>query len=145
MCLDKVYAGKPAEKGVGYKVFRKKENILHGELQGDDKKPRSTRAWLKANDYSSQYDREWKLSHKLIQIDSDSWYRPGWHIFKDLESAKIWKENVPEEPDRIIKKVKYKNAHTEGKQSIREFENEASIYGDVIIADEIYIYKKEIK
>ena len=133
------------EKGVGYKVFRKKENILQGELQGDDKKPRSMRVWLKANDYSSEYDRKFRHHHKLIDINMNSQYKSGWHIFKDLESAKIWKENVPEEPDRIIKKVKYKNAHTEGKQGIREFQNEAYIYGDVIIADEIYIYKKEIK
>jgi len=139
MCLSRITNENPKKTGVGYKVFYNGTEGLIGEIQGDDLKTRPYNKWLLAKDFSYGCNKF---------LESDTWepYRSGWHIFKNLKHAKIWKNNSCPFND-AIKKVKYRNAIVCGNQVIWHSESitKKSIRGDVVVADEIYIYKKEIK
>ncbi len=138
MCLDKIYKTKPRKTGTGAKVFTEWQNELFGELQGEDRKPRPYNTWLLARDFS--YGKNKPLM-------SNTWepYRSGWHIFKNLKSARVWKGKGA--PGSVIRRVKYRNAFVCGNQIIWHSESitKKSTRGDIVVADEIYIYKEEIK
>ena len=136
MCLSTVHKTKPKKNGIGYKVFKKTRMGLHGEFQGDQVKLRPTQTWLRANEYYTSL-------RNFIRSENGNRYCPGWHILESIEAVKVW-IGLEGEENRVIKKVRYGNAHTSGLQVIC---NNGTIKATarIIIADEIYIYKKEIR
>lgn len=141
MCLSIISETKPGKTGIGYKVFHKKWSGLYGELMGSNGKKRPCYKWLFATDFSYLSDAG---NGRMICADSSQQYKSGWHIFKDLKSAITWRGNCLSR-NGVIKGVKYRNATTKGKQVISTADINAIVYGDIVVADEIYIYKKEIK
>ena len=117
MCLDKISATSPAPEGIGYKVFTKHGRFLGGEYtQGS----RKTKTWLIA-----ETPAWWPSSR----------YPCGFHLFPTPGVARLWGNG---EVGAIVRKVKYRKAHTQGLQGWR-----TKI--DVIVAQEIYIYPGEVK
>ena len=111
MCLDSIEVTKPTPEGVGYKVFDKGGHLLRGEIIMGVRK---TRTWLVAQS----------------PFGSPFGYPLGFHIFTDLEIAKRWAFG-----NEVVRKVKYRKAHTRGFQGGRA----------VIVANEIYIYPGEVR
>ena len=122
MCMDKVSKIKPKSEGYGYKVFnlRDEDEKLYGEFVRQDK-VRPVEMWLNSRNYSVQ-----KRMGVVSPIRGK--YPVGWHIFKSLEGIKNWVNDV--DADYIaIKRVRYRQAHTEG-----------TIDGyKTVVAKEIYI------
>lgn len=95
---------KPASKesGTGYKVFETEEgsDALYGICYGSDR-ARPRRRWLKAIDMRTLLD--------------DRTQDVGWHIYARRKDAKALLSRVPRIGHlRVILKVKYRGAHTEG-------------------------------
>ena len=127
MCLNVVTANNLKKTGVGYKVFHvSKAGNLRGEHFGS--KHRLLRRWLSEIWYRP------RTFHKTRMISADrsgQEYPQGWHIYTNKKEALDYANWTYE----IVKKVRYRDAHTEGTQFGRE----------IIVADEIYIYKQEVR
>ena len=122
MCLDKITSTSPTPSGVGYKVFLKRGRQFYQVYHGPrESLPRLTKKWLNEKDFGYGY----KLISEYIS------YRAGWHIFTTLKDAIIWRPDLR----RTVRKVKYRNAHTLGRQTNL----------DVIVAKEIYIIPGEVR
>jgi len=104
MCLDTVSKRKPKPEGTGWKVFREYNGVLYGEFQNTSKVC-PVGKWLKENDYKS-------VGYKM-SISGPS-YLLGWHVFKRKKDAKKWMNNLR----RVVRKVEYRKAHTQGKQEM---------------------------
>ena len=116
MCLDNISPTKPVPEGIGYKVFIKHGRFLEGEFSQGSRK---TKTWL--------------IAEKPVWWSSSS-YPWGFHIFPTPGEARMWANGV----GAIVRKVKYRKAHTQG---LQEWLTDI----DVIVAQEIYIYPGEVK
>lgn len=134
MCLDRIYKRKPKISGAGYKVFVLKDN---GELEGDiiSDKTIPTETWISADGF-----RPGRFDNGTIDITSRgaSQYTLDWHIFRHLSGARWWWMMEPIK-ERVIKKVSYRNAHTQGEEG-----DDGDSHG-VVIANEMYVHTGEIK
>jgi hypothetical protein len=105
--MDKISETKPKPEGVGYKVFdlRYGDGELYGELARRDKiRPMGT--WLKSRNYSV------RKGDCLVDPIRGK-YPVGWHVFKSMIAVKNWVCGM--HPDYIaIKRIRYRQAHTEG-------------------------------
>ncbi len=108
----------PLQSGVGYKVFQKKGRFLHPEMFNVAKRL-PTRKWLYAKDYRDR-------------AVFDLYYPHDWHIFSTLGGAKNW---LCFDNEGVIRKVKYRKAHTKGDQTEHI----------CVVAEEIYIYPGEVR
>ena len=117
MCLDKISSTKPAPEGIGYKIFRKRGRFLGSEQTAELKK---TKTWLAA--------------HQPLGWGSRAGYTCGFHIFVGLFAAR----RRAIEPVEVVRKVKYRKAHTQG---LQEWLTDIN----VIVAQEIFIYPGEVK
>jgi len=119
MCMETVSRVRPKPEGIGYKAFDVRNGELYGELARGDK-VRPVKEWLKARNYSvSKLSRYW-----LSRIKGK--YPTGWHIYKSRRGIENWMQG---ENSYMIKKVRYRRAHTKGT---------TNGYG-VVVAKEIYI------
>ena len=127
MCMETVSRVRPKPEGIGYKAFDVRNGELYGELARGDK-VRPVKEWLKARNYSvSKLSRRW-----LGQIRGK--YPTGWHIYKSRRGIENWMQGenshwMQGEYSYMIKKVRYRRAHTKGT---------TNGYG-VVVAKEIYI------
>ena len=121
MCMDKVSKKKPAPEGYGYKVFALTDGRLYGELARREK-IRPVGTWLKSRNYAVSKTEEGGVSPIKGK------YPTGWHIFKSLTGAEDWAYN-PGFEYIVIKRVRYRQAHTEG--TIGDYK--------VVVAKEIFI------
>ncbi len=113
MCLTRSLPLKRGMRsGTGYKVFLVRNGKLVGEYFNSSK-PRKTRTWLKAKDFS-------KTSSINFSGENRS-YCSGWHIYVTKPPEKRGNE--------VIRKVRYRGATQYGSQGVL----------GVIVAREIYI------
>ena len=128
MCLDTVSERKPKSTGIGYKAFKySPDGGLVGEFASKEN-VRPVGEWLKAKDYSPNDEERGMMGHIRGE------YKPGWHIYKTLDGIRDWMGGLFGE-FFIIKKVKYRKAHTQGV---------ASSNRRGIVADEIFITREVI-
>lgn len=126
MCLDTITDTSPPTKGVGYKVFKKRDRRLFADFVGPSDLPHPTKKWLDEKGFG------WKK--KFIEAASKHQYPAGWHIFTTLGGARRWSIGG----DRAIRKIRYRHGHTQGTQWAG--------FGpalNIIIAKEIYIIPGE--
>ena len=133
MCLETIDKKGKLEDGVGYKVFvlaGKKE--LLSQLFPKGRLIRNR--WLK--DYSGE-----KIYAGFFST-ADT-YSSGWHIFTQIEGARRWYDNSTSSASvvygqpQVIHRVRYRKAHTLGKQPVG-----GGKHASVIVAKEMKILRE---
>lgn len=128
MCLDIIEQQLRLPDGFGYKVFRYENRKMLCPYAWC--KPK-TNKWINAKYFQPQ---ETKYDSKTGQVHGLAWankYKPGWHIYQNLNDAK---RDVANHSARVIRKVKYRNARVLGRSEMNNY--------IVIVADEIRILEE---
>lgn len=123
MCLQTISEKSPKKEGIGYKVFSR-NRMMRGEdlLRGDCYVgARPIGVWLNAKKYAN------------LPLPSLKYVR-DWHIWATEKGAKAWvirrsRWGSKHRKSLVVRKVEYKEAHTQGKQ----------VGYKVIVAEEIRI------
>ncbi len=108
MCLHAIASKKPEPEGEGWKVFRLGEYfrfVAIGEI-------RLGSVYHSIQLYSLTEWNKTSVESKIF-IDARDFYLTGFHIFTDLDAAK---RMVVTYHGRVILKVRYRGAHTLGRQ-----------------------------
>ena len=109
MCLSNIDKKCEKKEGVGYKVFKIKKRHLYSPI----------------TDY--EVKNGWNIDDKeeYIQVWGTSLsYSTGFHIFLNLEDAKLYKgvfeeDKIDKEYKFVVKRVEYKEAYTSGYTLVR--------------------------
>lgn len=139
MCLDRIDRVKPRATGMGYKVFRVRNDgplVLAGEFSEGE---RRTGKWLKSDDF---------IPSDICVRAND--YVPGFHIFKSLKAAQKWGIGFWDTRNsghlvyhRVIRCVKYRKARVQGITIMRTLDDYKEYRAKTIVANEIYILPGE--
>lgn len=134
MCLRLITNSSPKSTGYGYKVFRRYDNDLFSEIQGNSNELKRG-VWLDQKEYL----KGWYKIADTIRAHTGYKYPFGWHIFELKKDAQYWRIEQERYP---IFKIKYKNAHTLGTQILKYKQAGNHKSGDIIVATHIRILKE---
>lgn len=118
MCLNTITETGLNKSGYGWKVFMVRNGKLYGDIFFTNK-PKRLNRWLKAI----------RVRIKVFLNE----YPSGFHIFIEKNTALSWQRGTVGD-NNVIRRVKYRKAHTTGTQSGSCF-----LGGNTIVADEILI------